>query len=337
MSRFNAVLLSFFFLLSPAVVSAANSNGHWQYVRTETFIAQKAPTAYDDTGAQGGDGSFTVVEEATYEGKPNAFLGGLFSWPGLPLTLVPGTKIDWPISVKITRDVPGGYSLGQHITGYFFPYQTAKNLATFIPYSSVKAGEIDTDHSMPAGRVVTFNNAQLPQPAVIPNQNIADANGMMTFLVTISSHQTYYWSYVYQWVTGPATTSTGGTTSTGATGPASKIADNFNPGACGFTDTAVLNLQGNAHLDRIAVWYNWAQGENSLNYTIFAQGQAVQSGAMTRSSCDPYQSSWCLAMAQLNRDFAAGSYTIRVSQARVCQNSGSGGRGFVQAFGSYAR
>jgi hypothetical protein len=114
-----------------------------------------------------------------------------------------------------------------------------------------------------------------------------------------------------------------------------KIYDNINTGACGFTDTATLDLQASAHLDQIALWFNWARGESSLPYTISTGGRVVRSAAMTRGQCDAYQNSWCLAVDRLNMDLGPGSYTVRAGQPRVCQNAGSGGRGFIQAYGSY--
>ena len=109
--------------------------------------------------------------------------------------------------------------------------------------------------------------------------------------------------------------------------------DNINQGACGFTDTAVFQLRADSQIDRLALWYNWSAGEQSLPYTLAMPGQTMRSGTMVRGGCDPYQGSWCLAEDHVNAQFPAGQYTIRAARARVCQNSGSGGRGFVQAYG----
>ena len=61
----------------------------------------------------------------------------------------------------------------------------------------------------------------------------------------------------------------------------------------------------------------------------------VFSGNLTRASCDPNQASWCNADAVVNATWPAGAYTLTVSPAQMCANSGSSDQGFVYIYGSW--
>ena len=61
----------------------------------------------------------------------------------------------------------------------------------------------------------------------------------------------------------------------------------------------------------------------------------VFSGNLTRSTCDPYQTSWCSADAVANATWPAGAYTVTINPAHMCMNSGSSNQGFVYIYGSW--
>jgi hypothetical protein len=116
-----------------------------------------------------------------------------------------------------------------------------------------------------------------------------------------------------------------------------KLFDNFNTNACDYTDRATFDLQTRAHLDHVEVWYRWGGRETSVPYTIWHEGQTIRNGVLMRGDCDPYQEAWCTARDSFDLDAGPGRYTIRTERTRVCQNGGSGGAGFVKAFGYPAR
>jgi hypothetical protein len=116
--------------------------------------------------------------------------------------------------------------------------------------------------------------------------------------------------------------------------PGSKVlSDNFNPVVCSFTDSSVINLSQPSHVDRVELWYKWANGENSVAYSLFAGKQVLRSGELLRGGCDPYQSTWCVAMDSIEMDLPPGSYTVKAGQAHLCQNNGSQGVGFIRVVG----
>lgn len=107
-----------------------------------------------------------------------------------------------------------------------------------------------------------------------------------------------------------------------------------NPAACGFTDSSTLRLNSRHRVDRLEIWYNWASSESSTAYQLLgSQGQVIRRGTFKRASCDPYQKSWCVGRDRPGLTLESGTYQIRVPRSRICQNSGSKGRGFVQAWG----
>jgi len=124
---------------------------------------------------------------------------------------------------------------------------------------------------------------------------------------------------------------------TGATLPAGAVPvtlyNNINPNACSLTSNASFTLSKDAYVSRLEVWYQWAQGETSVNYTASSGGSTVAQGAMTRSACDPNQSSWCLADAPIFATWPASTYTVTLSKAQMCQNTQSSGTGFVNLLG----
>jgi hypothetical protein len=95
----------------------------------------------------------------------------------------------------------------------------------------------------------------------------------------------------------------------------------------------MLDVASPLHLSRIDLWFNWQAGERSVTYTVSADGQAFGGGTLTRGDCDPYQGAWCVARDAPDIDLAPGRYEIRAARAGLCQNGGSGGAGFIKAYG----
>lgn len=109
----------------------------------------------------------------------------------------------------------------------------------------------------------------------------------------------------------------------------------WNTQGCGLTDRAPLHLAAPARVDRIELWYNWTAGESSSPFQILSSGGRVAAeGIVSRASCDPYQTSWCVAAATQPLTLPAGDYVVRMPRGRICQNPASANRGFIRAWGS---
>lgn len=116
------------------------------------------------------------------------------------------------------------------------------------------------------------------------------------------------------------------------------LVENWNPQGCGFTDHAQFSLPQATRLDRIDLWYNWAQQERSSRYRLAnTNGRVFAEGLLARDSCDPYQGAWCVATGSPRISLPAGSYTIQTERPRVCQNPASRGQGFIKAWGSSSK
>jgi len=120
-----------------------------------------------------------------------------------------------------------------------------------------------------------------------------------------------------------------------AAGPASaqQFYNNWNTAACGFTDHARFRLHEPTRLTSIELWYHWGPRESEVRYEIFADGEFVKRGRLMRAGCDPYQEAWCEARANVGADLPRGDVEIRTERAKLCQNDGSDGNGFIHAFG----
>lgn len=109
---------------------------------------------------------------------------------------------------------------------------------------------------------------------------------------------------------------------------------NGNIDACELTDTAVFTIDRPVRVQQFDVWYRWRNREASVAYSLSQNGQTLRNGVLIRGGCDPYQEQWCVATYQFNLRLAPGTYAIRTERARVCQNQGSNGIGFVKVYGS---
>ena len=111
------------------------------------------------------------------------------------------------------------------------------------------------------------------------------------------------------------------------------LKDNWNTDACGFTDTAVMHLEWPTRVHRVELWYNWLGDQHHVPYTLFHEGRTIREGVFRRANCDPNQAAWCVASDHLDARLEPGRYTFKVEGGRVCQNAGSGGRGFIKVYG----
>lgn len=337
-----------------SLAAAEEPSGYWKYVRTDTYVV-KSNRNFTDLTPAGGEGKITIISEFKSYGNLVDSFGATFTWNAPPPTLTPGAVIGWPISVTIAKNMHGPYSDSMHFWGVFYPYQVASNLENFNPYASAGPGRIDITKADELGKSVFYNCADHTPQTKVPGRSAGDANGYMTWLVSIEAANTYYWSYIYQWVAGQraasssaasSNTQTSTTASTDRSGaqytdggsraplsPSTKIFDNFDQQACGLTDTSTFNLKGTTRIDKIDLWYRWPTGERQVSFSILSNNRIVASGTLHRAGCDAYQTRWCMAETDINQQFKAGSYSIQLGEANVCQNGGSGGNGFVQIYG----
>ncbi|MCB1533530.1 MAG: hypothetical protein KDJ44_02095 [Rhodoblastus sp.] len=114
---------------------------------------------------------------------------------------------------------------------------------------------------------------------------------------------------------------------------AQAISENWNTGACGVTDVAAVTLDRPAHVRRIDLWFQWRGGETSVRYALSLNGAPFAEGELARADCDPVQGAWCVARVEPDTDLEAGIYEFRTARPGVCQNAGSGGRGFIRVYG----
>lgn len=116
--------------------------------------------------------------------------------------------------------------------------------------------------------------------------------------------------------------------------PSRVIFYNGNIDACELTDTAVFTIERPVRIEQFDVWYRWRNREESVAYSLSQNGQTLRNGVLIRGGCDPYQEQWCNATDRFSLRLAPGTYAIRTERARVCQNQGSNGIGFVKVYGS---
>ena len=119
---------------------------------------------------------------------------------------------------------------------------------------------------------------------------------------------------------------------TAAGGPSKDpLLDNWNSSGCGFTDTSSFTLNRDQRVRKLVIWYSWKPGEETVDYQLSGPGK-THVGRFSKGSCHPYQTQWCRGEDTPGLGLAAGDYTIRVANKRLCQNAGSGGNGFAQVF-----
>jgi len=117
-------------------------------------------------------------------------------------------------------------------------------------------------------------------------------------------------------------------------GAEAKLFEISNIAGCSTTTHSEFTLTGNSLVSRLSVWYKFNSDEFTVPYTLLQGNQTVRSGTLLRNSCDPFQTSWCVAQDTAVAVLPAGDYRINVSNSQICQNPGSQGKGFVGIFGS---
>ena len=116
--------------------------------------------------------------------------------------------------------------------------------------------------------------------------------------------------------------------------PETMLVDVWNSAACSLTGTATAALPKDAEqVTRIVTWYRWSDGQTRAPANLFdSEGASVASGMIERGDCDARAKNWCEGAFELNKPLKAGEYYLQVAPPRICQNSGSGGQGFVRVF-----
>ena len=115
---------------------------------------------------------------------------------------------------------------------------------------------------------------------------------------------------------------------------AQQLFDNWNTAACGFTDTATLTVNRHIQVQRLDIWFRWGRNESAMRYTAARGGRVIAAGELFRAECDPYQEAWCVARVYIGANMKPGTYTFRTQRPGICQNAGSGGQGFIRAYGA---
>lgn len=107
-----------------------------------------------------------------------------------------------------------------------------------------------------------------------------------------------------------------------------------NTAACSFTDRAEFYLDRDYLVTRFRTWYKWDEGEQEIPYKLLRGGQEIASGKLTRKDCDPYQTQWCIAADfDFYKQLSSGDYVLQLNSKKICQNSGSLGKGFIYVWG----
>ena len=109
--------------------------------------------------------------------------------------------------------------------------------------------------------------------------------------------------------------------------------NNWNLETCATTNSAVMHQNHAWSMDAFEIWYNWAPGEEWVNYELYLNLKRVTSGRLLRGSCDPYQKSWCVARGEAA--LSAGDYStleVRTEYAHVCKNDRAA-EGFIHVYG----
>jgi uncharacterized protein (TIGR03437 family) len=228
------------FTVAQAGTGGGTGPGYWQYVKTDSYIAPYAAGGpYPDTYT-GGEGALSViVSEPSLNPAPT--LGSSFYWSRPPAILIPGTAPYWPVSASVDKNVPGR-SLGISLAAEMYPYQPVSDLTSNPGWASTYYASVNTDSSMPVGTTVSYNNALLKTPSIVPvgGGNWSDANGLMTILTWVKGSSTYYWSYVYRWVPGGSMGTCGGTCTLAS--PGQSIGVNGGAGSIGISATSTWDV-----------------------------------------------------------------------------------------------
>ena len=103
-------------------------------------------------------------------------------------------------------------------------------------------------------------------------------------------------------------------------------------GACGYTDTTTWTQETSLSVTTFQIWYYWTSGEGPVSFTLTKDGSEFATGVLTRTSCDPYQTSWCNGDLVMNKTFPAGSYSLKIANKKQCAIPS--GNGAVRLYGA---
>lgn len=117
------------------------------------------------------------------------------------------------------------------------------------------------------------------------------------------------------------------------TGSSETLLDNWNIAGCDLTRAATLDFSRAVHLERFELWIKWTANERTMKYRVSKGNRDIGGGTLTRGACDPIQGAWCVGADAPGVDLSRGQYTISIGRDAICQNSGSGGQGFIRAWG----
>ena len=115
---------------------------------------------------------------------------------------------------------------------------------------------------------------------------------------------------------------------------AQELFNNWNTGTCNVTDVASFTVERPLRVQRIDIWFRWRANETIVGYSASRDGEVIATGDLSRAECDPHQTAWCVARGEPGAEMEPGTYTFRTERAGICQNAGSGGQGFIRAYGS---
>jgi uncharacterized protein (TIGR03437 family) len=192
--------------------------------------------------------------------------------------------------------------------------------------ASVGAAQTTGTVAVTAGTGCTWT-ATSNAPTWLTTSSAGIGNGTVSYAVTANAGTSSR--------TGTITVGGQTFTVTQAAAAATEIFTNFNSSACNQTGTSQFTLTNTANVTHWGVWYDWSTGQTSVAATAKQGSTTVFSGNLTRASCDPNQASWCNADAVVNATWPAGAYTVTVSPAQMCANSGSSNQGFVYIYGTW--
>jgi hypothetical protein len=105
-------------------------------------------------------------------------------------------------------------------------------------------------------------------------------------------------------------------------------------GGCLLTDVSEWKQDTDLNVTMVQFWYNWAQNETTLDFTITKDGEQFLSGTAERGQCDPYQQQWCNANFVIEKTFPSGNYFAKVAKASMCLKPGD--TGTVRLYGPVA-
>lgn len=111
-----------------------------------------------------------------------------------------------------------------------------------------------------------------------------------------------------------------------------EVFTNWNRYGCDFTNASTFTITSPKEITGFRVWYNWKPGEETIEYALYNGQQYIGKNIFRKGSCDSYQKNWCQGVSASRYSLSSGTYTIRTSKGRICQNTQSNLNGFVSVY-----